>query len=211
MKRNIIIFGATGKTGLQICSELNSRNITTSAFVRGESSGKLNPEGMRIIKGDVLELKDVKAAFEKETYTDVIIVLGSKALKNSFVRSKGTENIIKSMELGHTKSKIHLISALGVGDSWSQLKWHAKLLSNVLLKSVMEDHHKQEEFVTNSPFQYHIIRPVGLKDGKSLGEVHVQPEGFLPVSTVIRADVAKYLVDSLVEDRSGTSAICQKK
>ncbi len=113
------------------------------------------------------------------------------------------------MGQNQAKSKIHLISALGVGESWSQLKWHAKLLSNVLLKSVMNEHRIQEKLVTSSPYPYHIIRPVGLKDGESVGDVHVQSEGFLPSNTIKRADLAKYLVESMIESKDGISAVCQ--
>ncbi len=210
MKKNVIVFGATGKTGVQICDELSSQNIQHSVFVREESSGKVSSESVRILKGDVLNQENVNAAFSNESYSDVIISLGSKSLKGT-IRSKGTENIIKAMDLNKATSKIHIISALGVGDSWSQLKWSAKLLSNLLLKSVMEDHQQQEEFVTNSSYPYHIIRPVGLKDGESLGEVHVQNEGFLPSNSIKRVDVAKFLIKGMLEDLSGISAICQKK
>jgi nucleoside-diphosphate-sugar epimerase len=210
MKRNILIFGATGKTGNQICKELQLRKIKSSIFVREESSKKIEPDGMRLILGNVLNIKDVQAAFKNESYTDVVIALGSKDLKKSVVRSKGTEHIIKAMEENQIKSNIHLISAMGVGNSWNQLKWHSKLISNLLLKSVMIDHQLQEEFVTQSSYQYHIIRPVGLKDGESKGGVHVQPEGYLPSNTILRADLAKYLMDSLEENQTGISAVCQK-
>ena len=210
MKRNIIVFGATGKTGIHICEELLSRNIESSAFVRAESSNKLKDKGMRILRGDVLSEKDVEAAFMNETYTDVIIALGSKELKKSVTRSKGTEHIIRAMSLNQTKSKLHIVSALGVGDSWDQLKWHSKLMSNILLKSVMNDHQQQEELVKSSSYPYHIIRPVGLKDGKSSRGIHVQPEGFLPGNTIMRVDLAIYLIDSMVENKTGESSVCQK-
>lgn len=210
MKRNVLIFGATGKTGHQICKELQLRKIRFSVFVREESSKKLESDGMRLIIGNVLNIKDVQAAFKNESYTDVVIALGSKDLKKSVVRSKGTEHIIKAMEENQIKSNIHLISAMGVGNSWNQLKWHSKLISNLLLKSVMIDHQLQEEFVTQSSYQYHIIRPVGLKDGESKGGVHVQLEGYLPSNTILRADLAKYLMDSLEENQTGISAVCQK-
>ncbi len=210
MERNIILFGATGKTGTQIYEALKSQNIKSSVFVREESSKKLKSDGLQVKIGDVLNLKDVEAAFNNESYTDVIIALGSKSLQKSIVRSKGTEHIIRAMGLNQAKSKIHLISALGVGNSWNQLKWHSKLLSNILLKSVMNDHQAQEEFVSSSSYPYHIIRPVGLKDGESTGAVHVQSEGFLPGNTILRADLARYLVNSMVENTSGISAVCQK-
>jgi len=100
---------------------------------------------------------------------------------------------------------------MGVGESWAQLNWLAKIVSNLLLKSTMEDHSKQEEYLKADTFPYHIIRPVGLRDGKSVGEVHVHNEGLVPSNSIQRADVAKFLVECLLENKTGVSGICQKK
>ena len=210
-KRNILLFGATGKTGTNICKEISSRNIKLSVFVREESANKLKGNDMNIIHGDVLNYGDVEAAIKGDSYTDVIISLGSKMLKGTELRSLGTEHIIKALQSTGAKSKVHVISALGVGDSWNQLGGFGKLISNLLLKSVLQDHQKQEAKVINSPNPYHILRPVGLKDGDPTGAVHIQSEGRLPSSSILRADVAKFLVDSMLENREGISAICQKK
>ena len=55
----------------------------------------------------------------------------------------------------------------------------------------------------------HILMPVGLKDGDPRGMVHVQSEGKLPSTSVMRVDVAKFLVDSMGENIEGIIAICQ--
>ena len=73
----------------------------------------------------------------------------------------------------------------------------------------MNDHTKQENIVINNSNPYHIIRPVALKDGESIGDVHIQNDGFLPSNFVRRADVAKYLVKSLLGNKTGVSGICQ--
>jgi len=208
---NILLFGATGKTGAQICKELISRDMMLSLFVREESANKLTGQGMKIIHGDVLNYKDVEAAIKSDTFTDVIISLGSKSLKDNELRSLGTEHIMKALQSIRSMSKVHVVSALGVGESWDQLDFFGKLISNLLLKSVMEDHRKQEEIVMNSPNPNHIVRPVGLKDGDSTGVVHLQSAGRLPSSSIMRSDVAKFLVDSMLEYREGISSICQKK
>jgi NAD(P)H-binding len=103
---NNILFGATGKTGEQICKELISHKVKLSVFVREESANKLKGNDMNIIHGDVLNYGDVEAAIKGDSYTDVII-------------------------------------SLGVGDSWNQLGGFGKLISNLLLKSVLQDHQKQ--------------------------------------------------------------------
>ena len=209
-ERKILLFGATGKTGMEICRELSSHKINFTVFVREESANKLEESGIKIIKGDVLNYKEVEAALKEDDFTNLIISLGSKILKANELRSKGTEHVIRALESKKARAKVHVISALGVGDSWNQLGGFGKLISNLMLKNVMEDHGKQEDIVLNSRNPYHILRPVGLKDGDPDGEVHLQSEGKLPSSSIKRSDVAKFLVDSMIENKEGISAICKK-
>lgn len=207
MKMNVIVFGATGKTGNQICQQLDANNIAFSAFVRKSSVQKFGSDRMNVITGDVLNRQDVEAALREKAFTHIVISLGSKSLRGS-VRSEGTNNILEAMKTTGTVATVHVVSAFGVGDSWAQMKWSSKLLTRLLLKSVIEDHHKQEQMVKNSPFEYHILRPVGLKDTDPKGSVHIQSEGFLPGNTISRGDVAIYLVESMIKGELGVSAIC---
>jgi nucleoside-diphosphate-sugar epimerase len=210
MNRKVIVFGATGKTGSHICKALGSKDIPYTVFVRAESSKKIEKSAIEMKKGDVLNAQDVEQAFQQEDYTDVIISLGSKDLKSTKIRSIGTRNIIEAMTKNQSKANIHVVSALGIGESWNQLKWYAKLMVKVLIKNAMEDHKAQEDIVKNSPFPYHILRPVGLTDADASGEVHIQNEGYLPKDTIPRVDVAHFLVDSLLKGKTGISGICQK-
>ena len=211
MKRNVIVFGATGKTGKQLCKELESENIKYSVFVREASSKKLSADPAKIIVGDVLNSRDVDRALGEEDFTDVIIALGSKDLKNSKIRSTGTRFIVDTLnQKQNNTTSIHVVSALGVGDSWSQLNWLGKLICRLLLKNTMSDHSEQESVVINSQYPFHIIRPVGLKDGEASGTVHIQNKGIMPSNSIQRADVARFLVKSLMENKRGISGICQK-
>ncbi|NOQ71779.1 MAG: NAD(P)H-binding protein [Crocinitomix sp.] len=211
MNRNIIVFGATGKTGQLICKELELNNLSYSVFVREESTNKIENSTVNIKTGNVLNAKDVQLAFDNESFSDVVIALGSKDLKGAGIRAVGTKNILDALNSSQSNSHIHAISALGVGKSWAQLNWFGKLISNLLIKSTMNDHNEQEKHLMSNALPYHILRPVGLKDGASKGEVHVQNEGFLPSNAIQRADVAKFLVNSLLENKTGVSGICQKK
>ncbi len=209
MIRNVIVFGATGKTGIQICRELEIEKLTYAVFVRENSFNKLVNSSVLIKQGDVLNAHDVESAFNDEDFTDVIIALGSKDLKNTKIRSIGTKNIVDAMTKTESKANIHVLSALGIGESWSQLKWPAKLISNVLIKSTMNDHSKQEDAVRASSLPHHIIRPVALKDGESDGEAHVQNVGFLPSNSIQRVDVARFIVKNLLDNKQGRSGICE--
>jgi hypothetical protein len=209
MNKKVIVFGATGKTGQEICKQLNEREIQHTAFIRKGSEEKIKSKNTLLLFGNVLNELEIESVLKTNEFTDVVISLGSRDLKNSNIRSKGTINIVDALNKLSINCKIHVISALGVNESWNQLNWFGKLICKVLINSTMKDHGLQEEAVVNSSQKFHIIRPVGLTDGMPTGKILNQTEGFLPNNDIARADVAKYLVDSLIADKTGFSCICK--
>ncbi len=208
--RKVIVFGATGKTGQQICQKLSVNDIQHFAFVRQGSEEKIKTQTTKLIFGNVLDKDDIEPAFMANHFTDVVIALGSRDLRKSDIRSKGTKNIIDVLNKLSATCKIHVVSALGVGESWTQLNWFSKLICKVLISNAMKDHELQEETIVNSGFEFHIIRPVGLTDGLATGKIIIQNSGILPNNTISRSDAAQYLVDSLLSDQSGFSSICKE-
>ncbi len=208
MGRKVIVFGATGNTGIEICKELTRLGIQHSAFVRKGSESKVTTGLTEIISGDVLQMKDVEKGIISHDFTDIIIALGSRDLKGGNVRSTGTKNIVDTLKSNSLNIKIHAISAHGVGESWGRLKWYEKLVSKLFIAQTMKDHELQETAIKQNTADYHIIRPVALKDGAATEKVYSSSNGSLPNGSIMRADVAKFLVQSMTEDTSGTSSVC---
>jgi nucleoside-diphosphate-sugar epimerase len=208
MDKKIILFGATGSTGLEICKELESRNLNYSSFVRKGSESKLKISSSDIIPGDVLELADVDKAINEPDFTDIIIALGSRNFRGGEIRFNGTKNIIDTLNSKGKQAKIHVISANGIGNSWKNLKWHEKLMCKLFISKAMKDHELQEEIVSSNTGGYHIIRPVGLTNETGSEGIIVEEENALPNSKVSRANVAKYLVDSMCDNTFGRHSIC---
>ena len=208
MDRNIILFGATGNTGLEVCKALDSNNIKHSVFVREGSESKLKSPSASIITGDVLELSDVNAATHNNDFTDIIIALGSRDFRSGEIRFNGTKNIVDSLNSSGKKAKIHVISANGVGNSWKNLKWSEKLMCKLFISKAMKDHELQEEIVSSNAGGYHIIRPVGLTNEEGSGKIIAEEEKALLNSKISRANVAKYLIESMTENIAGKHSIC---
>jgi hypothetical protein len=103
-----------------------------------------------------------------------------------------------------------VISANGVGNSWKNLKWFEKLICKLLISKAMKDHESQEEIVSSNKGGYHIIRPVGLTNETGSKNIIVEGKNALPNSKVSRTNVAKYLVDSLLDGKSGKFSICDE-
>ena len=143
-----------------------------------------------------------------QDFTDVVIALGSRDFRGGEIRYNGTKNVVDSLMTNGKNAKIHVISANGVGNSWSNLKWHEKLMCKLFISKAMKDHELQEKVVCSNVGGYHIIRPVGLKNEAGTGKIHAETERILPSSSMTRADVATYLVDSMNNNISGKHSIC---
>ena len=208
MDRKILVFGATGKTGLEICKELEANNIGHSAFVREGSESKLKTSTTNAIIGNVLKQTDIDKAIRNNEFTDIIIALGSRDFRGGRIRFNGTNNIINSLNSNEKNAKLHVISANGVGNSWKNLTWSEKLMCKLFISKAMKDHELQEDIVSINTGGYHIIRPVGLTNEEGTGKIIAEQENVLPNSKINRASVAKYLVKSMIDNISGKYSIC---
>jgi UDP-glucose 4-epimerase len=210
MNKKILVFGATGNTGIEICRDLDSKRINYSAFVRRGSETKIKVLQPNILFGDVLNTIDVDRVLKENDFTDVIIALGSRDFRGGEIRSNGTKHIVNSLNSNQKIAKLHVISANGVGNSWKNLKWFEKLICKLLISKAMKDHESQEEIVSSNKGGYHIIRPVGLTNETGSKNIIVEEKNALPNSKVSRTNVAKYLVDSLLDSKSGKFSICDE-
>lgn len=202
--KNILVLGASG---IQICKVLEQKQLKHRALVRPGSGAKISTPSTEIITGDALIASDVKKALNQSSYTDIINALGSKDLKSYDVRSKGTENVLKALEQNSSACALHVISAHGTGESWKELNGFEKFITKIFLKKTMQDHNAQEAVLKQYKGPIHLIRPVALKNNAPTGRVASSRDGQLPHSDISRADLAKYIVDSLLEGKYLTESL----
>jgi uncharacterized protein YbjT (DUF2867 family) len=208
MTRKILLFGATGNTGIEICKTLDTKNIDYFVFARKESASKLNTPETTIILGDALQASDVNEAIKDHDFTDIIIALGSRNFRGGEIRYFGTKNIVDALNANGKSAKIHVISANGVGNSWKNLKWIEKMICKLFISKAMKDHELQEEIVVSNTGGHHIIRPVGLTNDPGTGNILAEEEKPLINSKISRSNLANYLVESMINNISGKHSIC---
>ena len=95
--KKLIVFGATGKTGLQVVKQALDLGFEVTAIVSNPSSLNISNEHLNIIKGNVYD----PATFEKYLSAQNIVIscLGQGySRKSTTVYSKGIENIISKMK-----------------------------------------------------------------------------------------------------------------
>jgi len=190
----ISIFGATGKTGNEIVKQALAGGHEVTALVRDPARMITEGQQINLYTGDVLDFSSVKKAVEGQDA--VICALGSSSLGKTIVRSDGTANIIKAMN--DTKGKrLFVISAMGVGESWSTLSFINRLFFATLLWSARQDHEKQEAYVKESDLEWTIVRPSGLTDSPLTGSYDVGENILATTSQIARADIADFIIKEL--------------
>ena len=106
----ICIFGADGRSGVEVVKYAHQKGYEVFAFVYSDSSNKFFPEGTKIIKGDVMSYDDVFSAIDG--VDAVISVLGHIKGSDPLMQTKGMINIVKAMNDRGVK---RILSLTGTG------------------------------------------------------------------------------------------------
>lgn len=189
---NVLVFGGTRNTGLEIIKILAARGDSVTAFVRPTSDvSALNELGVTLFEGDALDADSVKAAFEAGNYGAVISSLGSTR-GDSPVDDVGTINVAEAAKATGV-DRILMVSSIGAGESSDALPFYVRWI----LGSALERKTTAETHLMASGLDYTIIRPGGLGDGPAseTGQLIEGSEAFV-FGQIPRAEVARLLVEA---------------
>ena len=171
MKEKIILFGASGKTGLEILRNAKINGLQIDIFLRKGTTLPSEFSNLNVFEGDVLNIDDVDKAIKDHTI--VISTLGVKGNSKIPVVSQGTKNIIEVMK----KYKINRLivqSAHGASESAKEMFLPVRIIMlNFLLKHPFQDKNVMEGIVKDSNLIWTIIRPTRLTDSNKEGKYRV--------------------------------------
>ncbi len=194
----VVIFGSTGKTGVELVKQALEQGHSVTAFVRDPARLAVENDNLTIVTGDVFNPSSVVKAIEGQDA--VICALGAGSdLKKTTVRTTGTINIINSMQKNNIKRLI-VVTAMGVGESWNTLSFFNKFFFATLLRSSRDDHETQEAAVKESGLDWTIVRPSGLTETPRTGIYDVGENILATTSKIARADVADLIIKEVEEN-----------
>ncbi len=198
----VIVFGATGKTGLDVCRQAVEQGHKVTAFTRSLSKLDGQSTDLEVAQGDVTNADSVAASVAGQDA--VIIALGSNGLRDRTTLSVGTRNVVNGMTK-HGVGRLVVLSATGVGESWKQTPWLAKIMFRTLLRNIYADHAKQESVVIGSSLDWTIVRAAILKDGLATNDYIASNSR--KVGHISRADLAQFLVQQVDDSAYSKQAI----
>ena len=192
----LIVFGATGKTGLHVCRLALEQGHEVTAFTRSPAKINNSHPGLSIAQGDVMNAESVASAVAN--HEAAVIALGSNGLRDKTTLTSGTRNVVKGLT-GHGVQRLVVLSAAGVGESWKQVPIMARILFKTMLRNIYSDHIAQEAAVAESSLDWTVVRAAILKDEPATG--NYTPGNSIKVGHISREDLACFLVRQ-VSDRT---------
>lgn len=183
----IVIFGATGNTGLCALNSAVKRGLDVRVFVRDEAKIPAElKDKVEIIVGDVTDPDQVSKAIQGRD--GVTVALGTRNnLSPTTVLSQGMKNIINGM-------KMHNVELVSV--CLSAFLFFKPEAVPVIFKDLNADHQRMFDIVKESGLKWIAILPPHIADIPSSKYTVKHDES--PGRVISKHDLGAFLVESLV-------------
>jgi uncharacterized protein YbjT (DUF2867 family) len=185
---NLVILGATGRTGLLVVEQALAAGHNVTALVRSPEKLAIRNSSLRVIAGQATDTGDVARAMVGADA--VISTLGG----SGSVIADSTRAIVEAAHKTGVKRVIVLSSFLVERDRMGAL---TRLITGLARGSKVKDKNVGEQLLRQSDLDWTISYPGPLTDGLATG-VEVLPEGTKRriSERISRADVAGWLVEA---------------
>ncbi len=196
MADEILVFGASQRTGLEVTKLLAGRGDKVRAFVRPTS--KLAPlQGLNIEYAtcNVLDADSVDAAFASGNVRAVVCTVGGSR-DEPRPDVEGTKNIVAAA-LRHGVRRMLMVTAVGAGDSREVLTENALKF----LGTIMDLKTQAEACLTESGLDWTLLRPGGMASEPATGTA-IKTEDHTVMGMIQRADLAALVVECLDDDQT---------
>jgi len=194
----ICIFGADGRTGVEVVKKCLEKKHSVVAFVYNPEAKKYLPDDIDVVDGNVLNKEEVSKAIEGSDA--VISVIGHIKNSDPLMQTIGITNITESME-DHGIKRIISLTGTGVRTDGDKPSLFDKL-GNIIIKLIdrerIIDGIKHAEVLKESGLDWTLLRVLKLSQSKSPDTSYkLTPHG--PAEAITpRSKVARIMVD-LVE------------
>lgn len=192
----LTIFGATGRTGLEIVRLAVEKKYDVTVFVRNPEKLGLIKNKVRVIKGDIMSQTDVLSAVKG---SDVVIcALGPTKDSAPGFQPAATTLIIKAMNQAKVSRLISMTGA-GVhvkGDRPGFVDKAIVSVMNLIAKKILSDGQEHARIVMESQLDWTIVRAPMLRSGPAKNSFTHGVVGDKELKPFInRSDVAVFILD----------------
>lgn len=203
----LLVLGGSGRTGIHVLSQAVERGHRVRALVRNPDAVVAH-DSVELVAGTPARIDDICRAAEG---ADAVVsaLNNSRASDNPWAKpvsppmfmTDATRDTLTVMKENGIR-RIAVASTQGAGDSWTALNPVMKGLIRISgLRHGFSDHDGVDAVVRASDAEWVMARSVALSDAPARGDVRAALVGTeKPGLRISRADVARFLLDSLDDD-----------
>lgn len=197
---NIIIFGASGRTGSLLVNQALQQDHHVTAFVRQASRITQRHSNLQIVEGS-LKNKNLIRKIVRGTQA-VFSTLGvSKTLQHDPEVIEGIKNIVLAIAEEEENLRFIYESVFLSGSKPHEFSFFTQKILRRIIRKEVEDHEVKEELIRKGLNNYTIVRPVRLTNeafsGKFQHGTAITSGEFLP--SIPRADVAHFMLQQATD------------
>ena len=196
----LLVLGATGGTGQQVVTQALDAGYDVTVLARTPGKVAIHHPHLRVLHGAVT---DVGALAEATRSQDAVIsALGrGKTFKADRLMERSVPLVLAAMYNANVP-RLMFTSAVGVGVSFQDSPWLAKLFFKTLLREIYADKAIGEELIRNSRLDWTIVQPGALNDGPLTRRYRSGERlAMARMPKISRANTAHFLLDR-INDRS---------
>jgi uncharacterized protein YbjT (DUF2867 family) len=186
---NLVVLGATGRTGRLVVEQALAAGHTVTALVRTPEKLTTGHSNLRVVTGEATETSAVSGALEGADA--VISALGGKGS----VIADSTRAIVAGARKAGVSRVVVLSTFAAERD---RLDAGTRLLTGIGMGAMLKDKSAGEEMLRGSDLEWTIVYASLLSDGPASGSVVVLPPGAKRglSQKISRADVAAWMVQA---------------
>lgn len=197
---NLLVLGATGRTGRLVVEQALAAGHTLTALVRSPEKLTIVNSNLRVVAG---EATDKSALSQALVGADAVIsTLGGKG---SVIADSTKAIVATAHEAGVTRVVV-LSSWLVERDRMDGV---TRLLTGMAMGPLIKDKSAGEEALRQSDLEWTIVYASVLTDGPASGSVAVLPEGTKRGMSqkISRTDVAAWMIQAATSDQANRRSV----
>ena len=199
---HIVIFGASGATGVEVCRQALAASHHVTAAVRRPDDFPLKDNALSVVGAHVMDGSSLGPVIGDADA--VLSTLGAAYSRHEIrVYSMGTRAIVDAMRVSDHCRRLVVVSAGLVDRNLPKVRgfFHDRILvpflRNIVGRTAYEDMLRMEDFLTTcTDIDWTIIRPARLIDSAGVSEYHVA-EDFAVGNVTTRPDLAAAMLAEL--------------
>ncbi|MDI1463309.1 SDR family oxidoreductase [Catellatospora sp. KI3] len=217
MSIRITVLGATGRVGALVVRQALAQGRQVTVLVR--DAGRLPADlpgrsGLRVVTGQIDD--PVAVAEAVSPAPDAVVVCAGLRYRRGHPWSgvAGRSDVVPAavralLPAVPPSTRLVLLSAVGVGESWQRLPWIARaVIGTSSLRTAYRQLGAAERLLAGVPNPVTVVRAVTLTDGPGSGRtVNATGRPLRGNPTVPRADVAALLLDCSAEAHQGSRVL----